>query len=117
MAWTLNSIRIFVQKDSEDAKQIISRLQPVANNTVFHIFGYEKPVRKLTAYIVGLTDKASLEGLTQTGSTYALVSPEGSEGSYYVNTVSTDRIRTICQTLRPDLDSDAPVYSVEIELY
>lgn len=117
MAWTLNSIRLFVQDDSEDKKQIIVRLQPVSNTTVFHIFGYEKATRKLNAIIVGNTDKNALKALAETGSTYALVSPEGSEGSYYVNSVSTKRLRSICQTLRPDLASDSPVYSVDIELY
>lgn len=117
MAWTLNNIRIFVQESKEDAGQIIPRLQPLSGATILQVFGYESDIRTLGAIVVGDTDKNALKGLRQTGSSYALVGPEGSLGSFLVKNVSVNRVHCICQTLRPDLAEDAPVYEVEIQLY
>jgi L-lactate permease len=117
MAWTFNGTRIFVQNISESLKQIIARLQPLSGGTVLHIFGYDSEVTKLSGIIVGNTDKAALIVLAKTGTSYTLVSPEGSLGSFYVSSVTFSRIPSICQTLRGDLASNSPLYNVELELY
>jgi len=117
MAWTLNGTRIFVQESKEEAGQIVPRLQPLSGATVLQVFGYESDVRTLAAVVVGDTDKDALKTLRTTGSSYALVGPEGSLGSFVVKNVSANRVRCICQTLRVDLPTDAPVYDVEIQLY
>lgn len=117
MAWTLNSVRIFVQESNLETSQIIPRLQPLSGGTVLQIFGYDSPVNSINAYVVGDTDRDALVALVTTGTTYTLVSPEGSMGSFYVRKVNYKRIPNICQTMRPDLASDAPVYIFDIELY
>lgn len=117
MAWTLNSIRIFVNESKEDAGQIVPRLQPLSGGTVLQVFGYESDVRTVSAVVVGDTDKDALKNLRKTGSSYSFVSPEGSLGSFVVKNVSVNRVHCICQTLRPDLDPESPVYNVEIQLY
>lgn len=117
MAWTINGIRIFVQESKEDAGQIVPRLQPLSGGTVLQVFGYESDIRTVGAVVVGDADKDAIKALRTTGSTYTLVSPEGSLGSFIVKNVSVNRVKCICQTLRPDLDAEAPVYDVEIQLY
>ena len=117
MAWTLDGIRIFVGESKEDAGQIVPRLQPLSGGTVLQVFGYESDVRTIGAIVVGDTDKNALKALRTTGSNYTLISPEGSLGSFIVKNVSVTRVQCICQTLRPDLDADSPVYQVEIQLY
>lgn len=115
--WSLNGIRIFVGESKEDAGQIIPRLQPLGGATITQVFGYESDIRTLGAVVVGDTDKDALKALRTSGSTYVLLSPEGSLGSFLVKNVSVNRVHCICQTIRMDLAEDAPVYDVEIQLY
>lgn len=115
--WTLNSIRIFVQESTAEGSQIIPRLQPLSGGTVLQIFGYEDRIHGINAIVVGDTDRDALLALRKTGNTYTLVSPEGSMGSYYVKKVAYKRIPNLCQTMRPDLAEDAPVYIFDLELY
>lgn len=115
--WTLNSIRIFVQENTGEAGQIIPRLQPLSGPTVIQIFGYESEVKSINAFVVGDTDKDALMALRTTGSAYELMSPMGDLGDYVVSKVNYKQIPNICQTLRPDLPEDAPMYIFDIELY
>jgi hypothetical protein len=41
----------------------------------------------------------------------------GDLGDFYVKKVAFKQIANICQTLRPDLAEDAPMYIFDIELY
>lgn len=115
--WTLNSIRIFVQESKTDGAQIIPRLQPLNGGTILQFFGYEDEIRVLNAIIVGDTDRDALKALYKTGTSYSLVTPEGTEGDFFVKKFSYNRIPNICQTLRGDLASDSPMYTVSLELY
>jgi hypothetical protein len=115
--WTYNSIRIFVTKISDDNTQIIAKLQPLNSKTIYQVFGYELPVYSVGGVIVGDTDKASLVALINDGVSYNLTGPEGSLGNYYLNKLSFDRIYTIAQTIRPDLDCTSPVYNFTMDLY
>ncbi len=117
MAWTLNSIRIFVQESNADVSQILPRLQPLSGGTIIQIFGYDSRVQTLSAIVVGDTDRDALMALPTTGSTYTLVSPEGSMGTYLVKKVGYKRVPNVCQTMRPDLAEDSPVYNFNFELY
>jgi len=116
MAWYLDGTRIFVQESKEDAGQIVPRIQPLAGGTVLQVFGWESDIRTIQAMIVGDTDKEALKDLRK-GGTATLIGPEGSLGSFTVKNVSVTRVMCVCQTIRPDLDADAPVYDVEIQLY
>jgi hypothetical protein len=115
--WTLNSIRIFVQEHTTDGSQIIPRLQPVNGGTVLQFFGYESEVKSINAYVVGDTDKAALIALYKTSTSYTLVSPMGTLGAFFVKKVAFKQIPNVCQTLRPDLAEDAPMYIFDFELY
>lgn len=117
MAWTLGGVRIFAQDLKEEVGQIIPRLQPLSGGTVLQIFGYESDVRILNGIVVGAADKNTLKGFTETAGVRELVAPEGSEGSYEIKNVSVTRVHCVCQTLRPDLPEDSPVYNVDIQLY
>ena len=84
MDWSIGGIRIYVTDGNEEANQIVARLQPLSGGTINQIFGYETPVRKLSCYIVGDTDKDALINLTTSGTTFVLNSPEGSLGNFIV---------------------------------
>lgn len=114
--WTLGDVRVFAQDLREHTAQIIPRLQPLSGGTVLQVFGHEDDIRTLLGLVVGKTDKDALKDMT-TGGSFELVSPEGSEGSFEVKDVKVSRLMVICQTLRPDLPENSPVYQVEIELY
>jgi hypothetical protein len=115
--WTLNGIRIFVQENTGDGSQIIPRLQPLNGATVLQFFGYESEVKSINAHVIGDTDKNALMALRKTGTAYELISPMGDLGDYYVKKAAFKQINNICQTLRPDLDEDAPYYIFDLELY
>jgi hypothetical protein len=119
MAWTLNSIRIIVQDNPENNKQIIARLQPVSGGTVLQVFGYEDNIVRINGIVVGTTDKDALLALSKTGNDYTLVTPYSSS-SFYVNSVSVkQRLGVISQTILIDAthDCDDPIFDIDIELY
>lgn len=116
MAWTLDGIRIFVQKKNDDDKQVVAVLQPLNGGSVFQYFGYENESIKINGLIVGDTDKAALKALTRGGSTFTLIGPTGDLGDFVVKEVQFDEQLTISQTIRPDLPCDSPVYAVTIDL-
>ena len=117
MAWTIDGIRIFAQNLKEETGQILPRLQPLSGGTVIQQFGHESDVRTLSCLVVGKTDKDAIKAFTQ-GTNVELVGPLGSEGNYEVKQVIVNWARNItCQTLRPDLADDSPVYDVEVQLY
>jgi|PlaIllAssembly_1097288.scaffolds.fasta_scaffold104425_2 hypothetical protein len=115
--WELGGRRIFVTDIGSDFKQIIARLHPLGGGTVHHTFGYEDAVRKLKCYVVGSTDMGQIESFTASGTTFVLGSPYGALGNYFVSNVNHNMLNTVCQTLRPDLPDNSPVYVVDIELY
>lgn len=119
MAWTLNGTRIITQDSSVGAKQIIARLQPISGGTTLQVFGYENPIIKLAAIVIGTTDRAALEALTRSGDSYTLVTPYGSD-TYYVSSFSSkERLGIISQSVILDINHTCydPVYDVELELY
>jgi hypothetical protein len=116
MAWTLDGTRIYVQDIPETTKNIIARLQPVNAGTTLQHFGWENATYKLSGIIVGTVDKDALVALAQSSSSYTLSTPYGSL-TVYVNNATASQMYSICQTMRPDLDSDAPVYKLDLELY
>ena len=116
--WWLDGIRLFVSESKVEAGQIVPRLQPLGGATILQTFGYESEVKNLSAIVVGEADMESIKLLRTTGSGYLLNSPEGIVGSgYIVKNITASRIHTICQTIRPDLDDESPVYQVDIQLY
>lgn len=118
MAWTLNNIQIFTQDFDEGTKNIIARIQPLSGGTVLHKFGYESTVYSINAVVVGSTDKDGLLGLAQTNTAYNLVTPYTTISGVYVSAVKAkQRLGIISQTIRNDLDCDAPVFDVSIEVY
>lgn len=117
MAWYVDSVRTFVDESKEEGGQIIPRLQPLGGSTILQIFGYESIIRNIGGLIVGDTDKNALLAKRTDGNTHTLTGPEGSLGSFYVKNVTISRIHSICQTIRPDLDIDAPVYQFEIQFF
>lgn len=117
MTWTYNNIRLFVQSFSLNDKNIIARLQPLSRGTVHQHFGNESPICNITAYVVGNTDDYDLRQLAKSNTSYELVTPWGSGGDLFLNNIVSKLERSVCQTLRPDLDEDSPVYLVDMELY
>ena len=117
MGWYLDSTRIFVTEYNPEFKQIIARLQPLSGPTVHQTFGYESRINKVTAYFVGLTDLAAMREMVEDGALHLFTTAYATSGWFYVNSVSPKLVRSVCQTLRPDLAEDSPVYIADIELY
>jgi hypothetical protein len=117
MGWYINSIRVFVGESKEDAGQIVPRLQPLGGGTVLQVFGYESDVRTVKGLVVGEIDKEAIKDLRKDGGYYTLMSPEGALGDFIVKNVVVSRVKCICQTIRPDLPDNSPVYEVEVQLY
>ena len=115
--WTLAGFRIVVQDKEGSVKQIIPRLQPLAGGTVHQIFGYETEITKLVGVVVGEATISGLKNLTTTGIEYPLVGWDIPYGDYLVSSVAEKRSEAIYQTIDYNQDCDAPVFTVEIELY
>lgn len=117
MAWIIDNVRIFVQEANGETGQIIPRLQPLSGGTVLQIFGYDSKVENVSAIVVGDVDRDALMAMPTTGDSYIFSGPEGYKGLYFVKKSMYRRIPNFCQTMRPDLDEDAPVYNFDLELY
>lgn len=118
MSWTLNSIQIFTQDFNEDTNNIIARIQPLSGGTVLHKFGYESTTYNIDAIVVGNTDKNALLAMAQANTAYDLVTPYTTISGVYLNSAKvSQRLGIISQTIREDLDCDAPVFDVALELY
>jgi hypothetical protein len=117
MNWTLNSIRIYVQEFGGDKENIIAKLQPLNSGSVLQKFGYGDLVVTLTATVVGTTDMNAILALAESALSYTLDSPFGTSGDYFVKNVKYKHLKSACQTMRPDLAEDAPVYSADMELW
>ncbi len=115
--WTYAGYRIFVQDYTTGHKQIIPRLNPIGDGTILQIFGYDERITKVNAYVVGFDDIQALRKLTTSGVAFNLVTPIDGTLPHYCNDVQAKLTKGICQTLRPDLAEDAPVYLVDLELY
>lgn len=115
--WTLGPTRIFVQEMSDDALQVVARLVPLASGTILQTFGWEDLIKNLQGKIVGSTDKVSLLDMTRSGLSYTLSGMGFSWGEYYVKSVKYKTKPTARQTLRLDLDEQAFVYDVSVELF
>lgn len=115
--WTYGGIRIFVLDKKSETKPIIAKLQPVTSGTVWQFFGWESEILKLPCKVVGEVDSAALLAMSRTGTAYELTDYAGNDlGDYYLLSYSPSDDKSIRQTLRSDLDCDAPVYSVDLEL-
>jgi len=117
MAWTYDGNRIYVQSSEESNSAILPRLQPLSGGTVIQSFGYESDTRTVSAIVVGDTIKEALRVLSKDGGiAHALVSPEGSLGSWSLKSFKASRTESTCQSIDQTQDSTAPVYEVELEL-
>lgn len=117
MSWSINSIIMYVQDRGGQRDQIMAKLQPLNYKSVYQTFGYETVVTTLTGIVVGSTDMNAILDLVTTGLSYALSTPYGSYGNFFVKSVKYKQTPSICQTMRPDLAEDSPVYSVDLELW
>jgi hypothetical protein len=115
--WTYGTVRIFTQSLEDTGDQILARLEPLGGGTTIHKFGYGDLISKVSGYIVGLTDRATLITMYRSGNDYTLTTPWASWGDYYLKNLSLKPINSICQTIRPDLADDAPVFEFSFELY
>jgi hypothetical protein len=116
MAWYLDNTRVFVQEHKRNGTQIIPRIQPLTGGTVHQYFGYESPILNFSALIVGEADRTDIESMYYDHSAHTLSGPYGIV-DYYVHSQSISLEDASYQTIRPDLDCEAPVYTVAMELY
>ena len=115
--WTLGNTRIFVQQFRDDVGQIIPRLQPLNGGSVHQVFGYETSIVGVDALVVGQDDFNHLKTLTMSGVAFSLESYDGVIGNFLVKKVTGNRLPTVYQTIRQDLDCEAPLFDVSLELF
>ena len=116
--WTYGNVRLYVQEMKTEDEQLIARLNPLGGGTVTQVFGYDELIVNIDAYIVGLVDEALLRSYVTSGVSFDLFTPYGINGyPYLLKNINTTLTKSICQTLRPDLDEDSPVYVVNMELW
>lgn len=117
MAWTYGGVRIYVQESEKSRSQILPRLQPLSGGTVIQSFGYESPIRSVSALIVGDTNEATLDGFSKdSGTAHEFVSPEGSLGNWILKSYKASRTKSTCQSIDTLQSDDAPVYDISLEL-
>lgn len=114
--WSLNGIRIYVIDEDEASKQEIARLQPLTSGTIHHVFGWDDPIIKVNAKVVGLTNVNAIKQLRATGTTVTL-SGDVEDRTVFVNSISIKRDRSVIQTIDETQDCYTPVYTVDLELY
>ena len=119
MAWTYDDIRLYTSSLDESSEQIIARLQPIASGTILHNFGWSTDIVKVTAIVATEADKDALKALRKTGESYTLSGPEGLVGDFFLKSFKGSRTPANCTVLfdRPSLESDVPLYKVDLELY
>ena len=116
--WTYGNVRLYVQEMKTEDEQLIARLNPLGGGTVTQVFGYDELIVNIDAYIVGLVDEALLRSYVTSGISFDFFTPYGINGyPYLLKNVNTTLTKSICQTLRTDLDEDSPVYVVNLELW
>jgi hypothetical protein len=115
--WIIDNTRIFVQELNDEAQQVVARLTPIASGTVYHTFGYEELIKNVNAYIVGEVDRENIIDMTRDASTHTLSGMGITWGDFYLKQAGFTMVNISCQTLRPDLDDDAPVYIVDLEFW
>jgi len=117
--WSYGDIRVFVQDMSTKDEQLIARLNPLAGDTIYHIFGWDELIVNVNAYVVGLTDISALRAFTKDGTSHYLASPLAANSGilYFLKAINTKLVSARCQTLRPDLAEDSPVYIADLELW
>lgn len=117
MAWYLDTTRVFPQESVKNHEQIIAELNPLAGGSTYHNFGYSEEKRNVNVYIVGLIDDAAIAAMTTTATTVTLSGPYGAN-DYLLKSASSSQIPfIICQSIRPDLAEDDPVFIVDLELW
>lgn len=119
MTWTIGSITIIPQSIDDGFEQVIARLQPLASGTIYHTFGYEYDIKKISAYIVGTPDKLALINYNRTGLTYTLLNDIYSWGDYYVKGVQFKFEPVVFQTMIIDANHDCTdnVFTVDLTLW
>jgi len=117
MMWKLEDVRIFLQKVGNTEERITALLQPIEGYTVIQLLGNKIPVYNIEYYIVGDTDKATLNGYVYDGDLVTLSGPDGIVGDFYMHTAKFERQMVVTQTIRTDRDIDDKVYIVNSELF
>jgi hypothetical protein len=116
MAWTYNSLRLYVQNEDHSGSQIVARLQPIGASTNIQIFGDEALIYKIDAIVVGEANLATLESMLNDGAEYELVGNDFSAKNLVLSKLSARRRNTMYQTIDTLQSCYAPVYDVSMEL-
>jgi len=117
MAWKLEDVRIFLQKLGNTEERVTALLQPIEGYTVIQLLGKKVPIYNIEYYIVGDTDKSTINGYVDNGTLVTLSGPDGVVGDFYVHNAKFERQMVVTQTIREDLERDAKVYVVNSEIF
>jgi len=120
--WTFGGVRIYVTDMEDTYKMVVARLQPFGGGTTIQRFGYEDPIFKVVAKVVGSTNLDTITQMVAYRDYQALIQYDDSmtevfnESLLPVNIVVT-RDNSVYQTIDPTQDCRAPVYTITMELH
>ena len=117
MAWKLEDVRVFLQKLGDTTERVTAILQPIEGYSVIQQLGKKVPTFNIDYYVVGDTDKDTINGYVDDGTKVTLSGPDGVVGDFYMHNAKFNRQMIVSQTIRTDLATDAKVYVVNSELY
>lgn len=121
--WYLDNTKIILTAESEADKATIARLHPLSGGTIHHYWGWEEPVLKLQAFVVGIADRDEVRGMVRDGSLHSFTGSGFANADFnwtysgWVSSVDWKLTLTRYQTIRPDLDCSSPVFDMDIEFY
>jgi ABC-type transport system substrate-binding protein len=114
--WTFNNIQITVVDLKENSEQIIAKLQPIDEGTVYQTFGYINDTFPLQCFVVGSGDISALKALANTGTAYTLAGPGGFSKSCYLEKLTVQWMTSYAQSFREDKSRTDYVFKVGMEL-
>jgi hypothetical protein len=116
--WTIGGVRFYCTDLQDNKSQIIARLNPLAGGTTLHFFGWDDRITKISGYVVGISNKETIEDFNEDGNTArTLMTPYGTWGDFFISKTTFTLTNVICQTLDPTQDADEPVFKAEVEIF
>ena len=116
--WSVGSVDIYVNDDKSEASVNLAKIEVLdaTGSSVLHYFGTGTEERSVSGWMFGESDKGTLEGYRDNGTTVTLTSDQGNEGSFIVKDASFSRYGPVVRVSVPGVSTSATVYKVKVDL-
>jgi len=98
--WSFSGVDIIIDGDAGKPQVKMSEHFILdGTESIFHYFGYGSDTRTLTGHILDTpTNLDLLKGYCRTGASGVLISDQGVEGNYFIESIEYNRVRDISRT-------------------